>query len=228
MVRIQNMRPLAFKLIPWEFFEKLIILSKMEENNFLEKCVLELCRTAMIKPRHLERSGFFLLDHNGQTRIYRLVLGQSDAWLWRNRDFQTDDDDLENCALELFWTATIKPRQIERSCFYILDHNGQTWIYWLVSGQLDVRLWRNRDFSTKDDVCPPPTPRSLGLNFSSVAKLLKQTKGWTKQKNSESFFRITQWILLKWKNRDHFWRACRHGCWRMSKIIDFEQNFTKI
>ena len=70
----------------------------MDENNFFEKCVLELC----------------------------LVLGQSDAWLWRNSDFQTDDDDLENCALELFWTATIKPRQIERSGFYILDHNGQT------------------------------------------------------------------------------------------------------
>ena len=59
MVRIQNMRPLAFKLLPWEFFEKFIILSKMDENNFFEKCVLELCRTAMIKPRRIKRSGFF-------------------------------------------------------------------------------------------------------------------------------------------------------------------------
>ena len=59
MVRIQNMRPLAFKLIPGEFFEKLIILSKMDENNFFEKCVLELSRTAMIKPKQLERSVLF-------------------------------------------------------------------------------------------------------------------------------------------------------------------------
>ena len=98
----------------------------MDENNFFEKCVLELCRTAMIKPRQIERSGFFLLDHNGQTQIYRLVSGQSDAWLWRNRDFPTEDDDFEKCALELFRTATIKPRQIERSVFFLLDHNGQT------------------------------------------------------------------------------------------------------
>ena len=80
----------------------------------------------MIKLRQIECSGLFLLDHNGQTRIYRLVLGQSDAWLWRNRDFPTEDDDLEKCALELCRTATIKPRQIEYSVFFLLDHNGQT------------------------------------------------------------------------------------------------------
>ena len=90
----------------------------MDENNFFEKCVLELCRTAMIKPRQIECSGFFLLDHNGQTQIYRLVSGRSDAWLWRNCDFPIEDDDLEKCALKLFGTATIKPRQIERSGFY--------------------------------------------------------------------------------------------------------------
>ena len=80
----------------------------------------------MTKPRQIESSGFFLLDHNGKTGIYRLLSGQSDAWLWRNRDFRTEDDDLEKCALELFWTATIKPRQIERSGFFLLNHNGQT------------------------------------------------------------------------------------------------------
>ena len=67
-----------------------------------------------------------LLDHNGQTQIYRLVSGQSDAWLWRNRDFPTEDDDLEKCVPELFRTATIEPRQIERSGFFLLNHNGQT------------------------------------------------------------------------------------------------------
>ena len=80
----------------------------------------------MIKPRQIELSGFFLLDHNEQTQIYRLVSGQSDAWLWRNCDFPTEEDDLEKCAIKLFWTATIKPRQIERSVFFLLDHNGQT------------------------------------------------------------------------------------------------------
>ena len=68
----------------------------------------------------------FLLDHNGQTGIYRLVSGQSEAWLWRNRDFLTEDDDLEKCTLELFRTATIKPIQKERSGFFLLNHNGQT------------------------------------------------------------------------------------------------------
>ena len=96
------------------------------KDDDLEKFALELCQTAIIKPRQIERSGFFLLDHNEQTQIYRLVSGQLDAWLLRNRDFLTKDDDLEKCALELFRTATIKPRQIERSVFFLLYHNGQT------------------------------------------------------------------------------------------------------
>ena len=69
---------------------------------------------------------FFCTGPQWTPRIYRLVAGQSDAWLWRNRDFPTEDDDLEKCALELFRTAKIKPRQIERSGFFLLDHNGQT------------------------------------------------------------------------------------------------------
>ena len=54
------------------------------EDDDLEKCILELCQTAMIKPRQIDRYGFFRLDHNWQTRVYRLVLGQQDIWLWRN------------------------------------------------------------------------------------------------------------------------------------------------
>ena len=63
----------------------------MDENNFFEKCVLELCRTTMIKPRQIERSGVFLLDHNGQTRVYRLVSGQPDGQLWRKCNFLMKD-----------------------------------------------------------------------------------------------------------------------------------------
>ena len=85
MVRFQNMRPSAFKLTPWDFFQKLIILSQINKNNFFEKFILELCRTAMIKPRQIEHSGFFLLDHNGQTQIYRLVSGKPDERLWWKR-----------------------------------------------------------------------------------------------------------------------------------------------
>ena len=80
----------------------------MDENIFFEKCVLKLCRTAMIKPRQIERSGFFLLDHNGQTQIYRLVLGQSDFWLWRNRDFPTEDDNFE--ADKVLWFFSTEPK----------------------------------------------------------------------------------------------------------------------
>ena len=65
----------------------------MDKNIFFEKCVLELCRTALIKQRQIERSVFFLLDHNGQNQIYRLVSGQPDIRLWSNCDFPTEDDD---------------------------------------------------------------------------------------------------------------------------------------
>ena len=59
MARNQKMKPLAFKLVPWGFFEKSVFLSKMNKNRFLGKCSLELCQTATIKPRHKYRSGFF-------------------------------------------------------------------------------------------------------------------------------------------------------------------------
>ena len=54
---------------------------------------LELCRAATIKPRQIELSIFFLLDHNKQTRVYRLVLGPLDVWLWRKRDSPMEEDD---------------------------------------------------------------------------------------------------------------------------------------
>ena len=37
-----------------EIFEKFVILSKIDKNHSLESCVLELCRTAMIKPRQID------------------------------------------------------------------------------------------------------------------------------------------------------------------------------
>ena len=52
-----------------------------------------LCRAATTKPRQIERSGFFLLDHNGKTRIYRLVSGSYDVPLWRKRDSPIVYDD---------------------------------------------------------------------------------------------------------------------------------------
>ena len=54
---------------------------------YLEKGALELCRAATIKLRQIEHSGFFLLDHNGQTWIYRLVWGLTEVRFRRNFDF---------------------------------------------------------------------------------------------------------------------------------------------
>ena len=56
----------------------------------------------------------FLLDHNGQTQLYRLVSGQSDAWLWRNFDFPTEDDDLKKCALEVCLLEPIQKKKNTR------------------------------------------------------------------------------------------------------------------
>ena len=76
-------------------------------------------------------------DHIGQTRLYRRVSGQPDVRLWRNCNFLTKDDDLEKCILELRQTATIKPRQIERSVFF----------YWTKTDKLEYKDWfePNRD-----------------------------------------------------------------------------------
>ena len=51
--------------------------------------------------------------------------------------------------------ATTKPRQIECSNFFLLDHKGKAWIYRLVSGSYDVRLWRKRDSLVEEDDCAP-------------------------------------------------------------------------
>ena len=40
---------------------------RKSQSRYLEKGALELRRAAMTKPRQIERSGIFLLDHNGQT-----------------------------------------------------------------------------------------------------------------------------------------------------------------
>ena len=40
-------------------------------DDDLEKCVFEFCWTTTIKPRQKECSIFFLLNHNGKTRVYR-------------------------------------------------------------------------------------------------------------------------------------------------------------
>ena len=81
-----NLSPENFLKI-WKFFENL----QKSQIRYLEKGVLELCRAATIKPRQIERSCFLLLDHNGQTRIYRLVSGQPDERLWRKHYFAMKD-----------------------------------------------------------------------------------------------------------------------------------------
>ena len=58
-----------------------------------EKYALKLCRAAMTKSRQIERSGLFLLDQNGQTRVYRLALGPTDVPVRRKRDSPVEEDD---------------------------------------------------------------------------------------------------------------------------------------
>ena len=40
--------------------------------RYLEKGALALSRATTTKPRHIERSVFFLLDNNGQTRVQQV------------------------------------------------------------------------------------------------------------------------------------------------------------
>ena len=60
---------------------------------YLEKGALKLYLAAMTKPRQIKRFSFFLLDHNGQTRVYRLVLHPPGVRLWRKRDSKMEEDD---------------------------------------------------------------------------------------------------------------------------------------
>ena len=60
---------------------------RKSQFRYLEKGALELYRAATTKPRQIERSGFFLLDHNGKSRIYRLVPGSFDVLLRRKTRF---------------------------------------------------------------------------------------------------------------------------------------------
>ena len=159
MFRVPKIGPLAFKLVPWERFEKSVILWKIGKSLFLGKWVIELCLTRTIKLRYIERSVFFLLDPNGQTWVYRLVSDQPDVRLWRNPDFPTRMMMTGKCVLKLCRTSMIKPRQIERSVFF---HNGQTTIHSLVWGPSEVRFWKNYDFLIENDD-PPPPKELLGL-----------------------------------------------------------------
>ena len=62
---------------------------------YLEKGALELCWAAMTKPIPIERSVFFLLAHNGQTRVYGLVSGPPDVLVRRKRNSLME---MEDCA----------------------------------------------------------------------------------------------------------------------------------
>ena len=43
-----------------------------------------------------------------------------------------------------------------RSGFFLLDHNGQTWVYRLFSGPTDVQVRKKRDSPMEEDDCDPP------------------------------------------------------------------------
>ena len=76
---------------------------------------------------------------------------------------------MEKGALELCRAATIKLRQIEHSGFFLLDHNGQTQVYRLVSGALDVRLRKNRDSPIEEDDCAPHPLVLIRVNLCYIS-----------------------------------------------------------
>ena len=79
-----------------------------------------LCQTATTKPRQIERSTFFLLDHDGQTRIYRLVSGSFDVPLRRKHDSPMEEGDCAPLAL------------IEVNFGVIINFFGPWWtFFWL-------------------------------------------------------------------------------------------------
>ena len=43
--------------------------------------------------------------------------------------------------------------QIERSGLFLLDHNGQTQVYSLVSGPPDVRVWSKHNSPIEEEDC---------------------------------------------------------------------------
>ena len=63
--------------------------------RYLEKRVLELCLAATIKPRQIERSGFFYWTKTDKLEFtdYTLVLSLPDVRLWRKRNSQMEEDD---------------------------------------------------------------------------------------------------------------------------------------
>jgi len=72
---------------PWFVVKFLGRSKKFKILRFGNLLPTRLCRAAKTKPRQIERSSFFLLDHNGKTRIYRLVSGSFDVPLQRKTRF---------------------------------------------------------------------------------------------------------------------------------------------
>ena len=77
---------------------KIVKDRRKSQFRYLENGVLELRRAAKIKPRKIEPSGFFLLDHNRETRVFRLVWGTPDVWLLKNWDSPTEEEDAPPCV----------------------------------------------------------------------------------------------------------------------------------
>ena len=89
IARIQQTRPLVFNLLSEKFLKTREFGPKFWKSQFsnLEKYVLK------IKRVYIELSEFFLIIHNGRTQVYRLVSGQLEVWLQRNRDYPKKEDD---------------------------------------------------------------------------------------------------------------------------------------
>ena len=135
------------KNFTYKIWERLtLIIPGYFQNNlsqfcYLEKGVLKLCRAAMIKPRKIERSVFFLLDHNGQTQDYRLVWVPTEVRFRRNCDFPTVVDNYaQNClGSNIFCTPEFfGPQRLDFNTVKLLTY----WIF-LLGIKMETFTWKS-------------------------------------------------------------------------------------
>ena len=107
---------------------------------YLEIGALELRWSAMTKLRQIGCSGLFLLDHNGQTRVYRLVSSQPNERLWRKRKIPMNVLKIDNIAIACpffpveAWLLNMKFSSHKNKLAYknVFRHNTTVTIFWLI------------------------------------------------------------------------------------------------
>ena len=120
----------------------------------MEKGVLEVRWTALIKPRQIECSGFFLLDQNGQTRVCRLVSSQPNKRLWRKRKIPMNVLKIDNIAIACpffpveAWLLNMKfsSHKNKLACKNVFRHITTVTRFWFIFYQKIICSIKNKYF----------------------------------------------------------------------------------